>query len=184
MASKKINHIKFFKGVAFIVLILGALTFGIARSVKKVNEKNKPVTEDTLRSMEETPVTLRDSIVDYGMKQLGKPYMTGASCEEGFDCSGFVYFVYKHFKISVPRSSIGFKNFGKEIPIESVQKGDVLVFLSPSKDVIGHVGIVTKPNGMNSEFIHATSGAEMKVVLTNLNNKGYTKRFVKAVDVL
>lgn len=184
MASKKINHVKFLKSIALIVIILGALTFGIARSVKKVVEKSKPITTETVISTIETNASLRDSIVDYGMKYLGKPYMTGASCEEGFDCSGFVYFVFKHFKISVPRSSIGFKDFGKEIPIESVQKGDVLVFLSPSKDVIGHVGIVTKPNGMGSEFIHATSGAEMKVVLTNLNNKGYTKRFVKAVDVL
>lgn len=184
MASKKSNHVKFMKTIALGVIILGALTYGIARSVKKVSEKRKlSKTETTIHPIDNHS-TLRDSIVDYGMKYLGKPYITGASCEEGFDCSGFVYFVFKHFKISVPRSSIQFEDFGKEIPIDSVRKGDILVFLSPSKNVIGHVGIVTKPNGMESEFIHATSGTAMKVVLTNLNNKGYTKRLVKAVDVL
>lgn len=184
MASKKINHVKFLKSIALAVIILGALTFGIARSVKIVSKKKEISKAEKVIYTTDSHSTLRDSIVDYGMKYLGKPYMTGASCEEGFDCSGFVYFVYKHFKISVPRSSIQFKSFGKEIPIDSVQKGDILVFLSPTKDVIGHVGIVTNPKGMESDFIHATSGSEMKVVITSLKQKGYTKRFVKAVDVL
>lgn len=184
MPSKKKYHVKFAKSIVLFVIIIGALTFGIARGLKKVAKEKEGVTKEILTHPSENPATLRDSIVDFGMKYLGKPYMTGASCEDGFDCSGFVYFVYKHFEISVPRSSIQFKDFGKEIPIENVKKGDILVFKSPTRDVIGHVGIVTKPNGMESEFIHATSGAAMKVVLTNLNNKGYTKRFVKAVDVL
>jgi cell wall-associated NlpC family hydrolase len=84
----------------------------------------------------------------------------------------------------VPRSSIDYKTFGKTIAIGNIQKGDVLIFLSPTRNEIGHVGIVTKPSGMETEFIHATSGKEMMVVLSSLKQENYNRRFVKAISVL
>jgi len=128
--------------------------------------------------------TLRDSIVTFGIELLGTPYVAGACSKSGFDCSGLVYFVFRHFNIQVPRSSSQFGNFGKEIPVDSVKKGDILVFLSPTRKVIGHLGIVTNPKGMESDFIHASSGPEMKVIITSLKQERYKRRFVKAVDVL
>jgi len=86
--------------------------------------------------------------------------------------------------IKVPRSSIDFEHFGKEIPIANVRKGDILLFLSPTRNEIGHVGIVSNPKGMESDFIHASSGGSMKVIISSLTTKGYTKRFVKAISVL
>jgi cell wall-associated NlpC family hydrolase len=50
------------------------------------------------------PTIPKDSIVNYGMKFLGTPYVTAGCSKEGFDCSGFVYFVFQHFNIKVPRS--------------------------------------------------------------------------------
>lgn len=128
--------------------------------------------------------SLRDSVVDFGMTLLGKPYTDGACSRDGFDCSGFVYYVFQHFNIKVPRSSSGFEKFGQVVAPENIQKGDVLVFLSPTKQVIGHVGIVSKANGAESEFIHASSGREMKVIISSLSSAGYSRRFVKAVNVL
>jgi hypothetical protein len=46
------------------------------------------------------------------------------------------------------------------------------------------VGIVTNPKGKESDFIHASSGSEMKVIITSLKKVEYHRRFVKAVDVL
>jgi cell wall-associated NlpC family hydrolase len=184
MTTKKTVQLKQIKRIVFFAIVLGLIAFVISLIAEKdsvmheLNATKKSVETDKKN------VSLRDSIVEFGMQYLGKPYIVGASCEEGFDCSGFVYFVFKHFKIEVPRSSIQFADFGKEISIESVKKGDILVFLSPTKDVIGHVGIVTKPKGMESDFIHASSGDEMQVIISSIKEKGYTKRFVKAVDVL
>ena len=118
------------------------------------------------------------------MKFLGTPYVEAGAGKEGFDCSGFVYFVFKHNQITVPRSSADFQNFGKEIPIENVQKGDILLFLSPTRDEIGHIGIVSNPKGIDSDFIHASSGREMKVIISNFSTTGYAKRFVKAIRVI
>jgi cell wall-associated NlpC family hydrolase len=139
---------------------------------------------ETTFNPEQTEHTLKDSIVEYGMNLLGTPYVTAGNGVQGFDCSGYIYFVFQHFDIEVPRSTAGYENFGTEIPIEDVEKGDLLLFLSPTRDAIGHIGIVSNANGNESDFIHATSGGEMSVVITNLSNEGYTQRFVKAVRVL
>jgi len=127
---------------------------------------------------------LRDSIVNYSQTLLGTPYVIASCDKNGFDCSGFVYYVFQHFKITVPRSSSEFNNFGKMVALDSAKIGDVVVFLSPTKNVIGHVGIISLAKGNESEFIHASSGDEMKVIISSLKQAGYKKRFVKVVDVL
>lgn len=128
--------------------------------------------------------SLNDSIVNFGKELLNTPYVIAGSSEDGFDCSGYIYFVFQQFNIEVPRSTSGYENFGEEIPVELLEKGDLLLFLSPTRDAIGHIGIVSTANGASSEFIHASSGKAMKVIITNLSNEGYTRRFVKAIRVL
>jgi cell wall-associated NlpC family hydrolase len=178
---------KILKVAALVVLaaiVLSIIAFGPFRKSRQVHEKQETIIVDTVVIIPDTKLSLRDSIVNFGMGLLGTPYSDGSCSPDGFDCSGFVYYVFQHFRIKVPRSSSQFKDFGKEIPIEKVQKGDILVFLSPTRNAIGHVGIVTNPKGMQTDFIHSSSGKEMKVIISNLKSAGYTRRFVKAVDVL
>jgi cell wall-associated NlpC family hydrolase len=179
MTSKKIYSLKFVAFIGSALLILGSVAYGSPRV--NLPQRNETFVKDTLT---ESDVYLGDKIVSFGMSLLGIPYVAAGSSKKGFDCSGFVYFVFNHFKIQVPRSSSEFKNFGKDIPIGSVKKGDILLFLSPTRKVIGHIGIVTNPNGMESDFIHSSSGREMKVIVTSLKKPGYTRRFVKAIRVL
>lgn len=182
MAPKKITLLKFAKTIGLSLLVSG-IAYGAWIGGKSASQKQETIVKDTLIDSVEINVPLRDSIVNFGMVLLGTPYVEAACSREGFDCSGFVYFVFKHFKITVPRSSSQFKNFGEEIPIDKVRKGDILVFLSPSRNVIGHVGLVTNPKGNESDFIHASSGSEMKVIISSLKQRGYNRRFVKAVRV-
>jgi cell wall-associated NlpC family hydrolase len=178
MSVKKITVI------GLLAIGLCVFAYGSFRSAVGLPDRNKDFVKDAQINPDKINVTQRDSIVSFATELLGTPYIVASSSREGFDCSGFVYFVFKHHKIQVPRSSGGFSNFGKEISIENVKKGDILVFLSPTSNRIGHVGIVTNPKGKQSDFIHATSGREMKVVITSLKQEGYARRFVKAVDVL
>jgi len=192
MISKKINRLKSATVIVLAIIVLCIIGYRSLRDdkpfperdgVKSLPETNKTIIKGTPIN---TPidVSLRDSIVSFGTELLGTPYVSASCSRDGFDCSGFVYFVFLNFKITVPRSSVEFKNFGKEIPIDSVKKGDILVFLSPTRNEIGHIGIVTNPKGMESDFIHATSSSEMKVIISSLKQEGYARRFVKAVDVL
>ena len=183
MTSQKIILLKFTTLIG-LSLIVSWIAFGTFKGVNGLPQKNETSTEDTLINSTTGNATLRDRIVNYGMEYLGTPYVAAGSSKDGFDCSGFVYYVFKHFKIQVPRSSPQYENFGKEIPIDKVKKGDILVFLSPTSNIIGHLGIVTNPKGMESDFIHSTSGRQMKVVITSLKTVGYKSRFVKAVSAL
>ena len=169
MTSKNLNFLKFRTFIALSLLVLGNVAYGSLKTNAFSLQNN---------------VSLRDKIVRYGMGLLGTPYVTAGHSKKGFDCSGFVYFVFNYFEIKVPRSSSQFKNFGKEIPISDVRKGDVLLFLSPTRNAIGHLGIVTNPKGMESDFIHSSSGCEMKVIVTSLKKPGYLRRFVKAIRIL
>ncbi|HRL70335.1 MAG TPA: C40 family peptidase [Flavobacterium sp.] len=169
MTSKNLNFLKFRTFIALSLLVLGNVAYGSLKTNAFSLQNN---------------VSLRDKIVSYGMGLLGTPYVTAGHSKKGFDCSGFVYFVFNYFEIKVPRSSSQFKNFGKEIPISDVRKGDVLLFLSPTRNAIGHLGIVTNPKGMESDFIHSSSGCEMKVIVTSLKKPGYLRRFVKAIRIL
>ena len=169
MTSKNLNFLKFRTFIALSLLVLGNVAYGSLKTNAFSLQNN---------------VSLRDKIVSYGMGLLGTPYVTAGHSKKGFDCSGFVYFIFNYFEIKVPRSSSQFKNFGKEIPISDVRKGDVLLFLSPTRNAIGHLGIVTNPKGMESDFIHSSSGCEMKVIVTSLKKPGYLRRFVKAIRIL
>lgn len=177
-------YLRNFGKLVFLALVFSFLAYVMYDKPNDSETQQESSKEETIFTSEQTNYTFRDSIVEYGMNLLGTPYVTAGSGKEGFDCSGYIYFVFQHFDIEVPRSTAGYENFGTEIPIEKVQKGDLLLFLSPTRDTIGHIGIVSTANGNESDFIHATSGSAMKVVITNLSNEGYTRRFVKAIRVL
>lgn len=184
MTCKKIYFSKFANLIAVLLIFLSTQTYSSSREVNKLLDRDETNSNNTRIDPIKNNASLEESIVSFGMKLLGTPYVGGGSSKVGFDCSGFVHYVFKHFKITVPRSSSQFKDFGKEIPLDSVRKGDILVFLSPTRNVIGHVGIVTNPKGKESDFIHSSSGREMKVIITSLKKIGYTRRFVKAVRVI
>jgi len=170
--------------IGFSTIAWCIFAFGSPREDKSLQTRVKTESNPAPINPIEINIPLRDSIESFGMELLGTPYVEAACSREGFDCSGFVYFVFQHFNIEVPRSSSQFGDFGKDVSIDSVRKGDILVFLSPTRNAIGHVGIVTNANGMKSDFIHASSSQEMKVIISSLKQAGYNRRFVKAVSVL
>ena len=128
----------------------------------------------------------RDSIIVFAKKYLGTPYVYASSNpKKGFDCSGFVSFVFSNFGKTLPRSSSGYKNLGRALKPEDFKVGDILVFYGyKDRTIIGHLGIICEANGMQSKFIHASSGKAQQVTITALDTEHYTKRFYKCIDVL
>ncbi len=130
--------------------------------------------------------TDRDSIISYAKNYLGVPYVyAGSDPEKGFDCSGFVSYVFKNFGMTLPRSSSGYKDLGHALNPEDFKVGDILVFYGyKDRTVVGHLGIICEANGMQSKFIHASSGKVNSVTITSLGTEHYTNRFYKCIDVL
>ncbi|MER3497639.1 MAG: hypothetical protein C4308_02845 [Chitinophagaceae bacterium] len=116
------------------------------------------------------------------------PYVYGsADPRVGFDCSGFITYVFNHFRVKVPRSSREFAKIGKTISLENAKKGDLILFTDPYFDnshtsEIGHMGLITfNKNGIVT-FIHSTSGKAMSVAITSMSDH-YKKRFVRVARV-
>lgn len=123
-------------------------------------------------------------IVSFAKTLQGVPYKYASSDpEEGFDCSGFITYVFNQFNISVPRSSIDFTNVGKEIDRKISKSGDLILFTGTDTTTtqVGHMGIVTE-NTDSLHFIHSTSGKKYGVTITSLNEY-YLKRFVKVIRI-
>ncbi|MBO4897043.1 MAG: SH3 domain-containing protein [Clostridia bacterium] len=85
-------------------------------------------------------------VVDYAKTFIGVPYVYGGSTPSGFDCSGFVKYVFAHFGVSLPRTSYSQMNVGTPVSREELQPGDLVVFRGG-----GHVGIYCG----NNQYIHA-----------------------------
>ena len=126
----------------------------------------------------------RTELIAFAKRYIGIPYRrAGADPKKGFDCSGFVNYVFRHFNVTLPRSSREFKSLGTALKPEEFKVGDVIVFYGfRDKGHIGHVGIICEANGMNSRFIHASSGKAHSITISDLASKGYRSRFFKCID--
>jgi cell wall-associated NlpC family hydrolase len=86
-------------------------------------------------------------VVLYARRLLGVPYSWGGtSPATGFDCSGFVRFVFRHFGVELPHSSYAQFDLGRRVARGGLRPGDLVFF-----DGLGHVGLYVG----KGRFIHA-----------------------------
>lgn len=70
--------------------------------------------------------TTGKKIVDYAKQFVGNPYVYGGtSLTNGCDCSGFIYSVYRHFGLNVPRIPY---TAGKSVSLSNLQPGDIIIY--------------------------------------------------------
>ena len=124
-------------------------------------------------------------LMAFAEQQIGVPYQYASiDPNVGFDCSGFITYVFNHFRIAVPRSSVDFTNVGKDIPVENAKRGDIILFTGTdsTEKFVGHMGLITENKGGQLKFIHSTSGKAYGVTITPLNDY-YRSRFVKTIRI-
>jgi lipoprotein Spr len=127
-----------------------------------------------------------NQLIGFARTLIGIPYRYASSNPAvGFDCSGFVSYVFHNFGFNVPRSSTEFNQAGTPVKLENAKVGDVLIFTgtNPRRRVVGHVGIIADIEGDTIKFIHSTSGKANGVTVTTLNPY-YKSRLMKAVSIL
>ena len=126
-----------------------------------------------------------DNLITFAQNLLGTRYRSATSDpDRGFDCSGFVSYVFKNFNFNVPRSSGEFIDVGEKVSYEEAKPGDIVIFTSPTnRHRIGHVGIVYSNTSDDFKFIHSTSGKEHSVTITTMDDT-YKRRFVQVVRLL
>jgi cell wall-associated NlpC family hydrolase len=130
---------------------------------------------------------LGDRIVNFAAQLEGTPYQEAGRDMSGFDCSGFVYYVYKQHNVEVPHSSRHLAELGTEVDTSTAQPGDLVFFkgTNPENPEVGHVGIVVSSPGEPLKFIHASSAATSAYVkYDSLARPNYNRRFLKVKRLL
>ena len=118
--------------------------------------------------------SIGEQIVAFAEQFLGTPYVWAGSSPSGFDCSGFVSYVFKNFGYTVNRTAASMYTNGVAVDKSELQIGDA-VFFASSSESIGHVGIYIG----DGEFIHSSSGCGY-VTISGLDEDYYSRMYVGA----
>lgn len=125
----------------------------------------------------------RQALVEYAKTLLGIKYVYGGETEKGFDCSGFVKYVYNHFGISIERTSSSQAKGGRKVKKSELKPGDLVFFDTVDDGVlndISHVGIYIG----DGNFIHASTYLKKKITIESLSSSYYSKRYMTARDYI
>lgn len=142
-----------------------------------VQIKNKSVENitDTTKEKKVLPEIINNILAE-AKTHLGKRYVWATRGPKTFDCSGFVYYVFKQFGYTLSPSSRNQYTLGAHVTKEEVREGDLIFFRSRrSGKKVGHVGIVYLVEGDIIHFIHASLKG---VRISRLDEKYYTNNFV------
>lgn len=116
-------------------------------------------------------------IVSVAKQYMGVPYVWGGTSPSGFDCSGFVQYVFRQCGYSVTRTADTQYYDGTPVSYSSLQPGDLVFFVNTyATSGISHIGIYIG----GDQFIHAASGG---VKISSLNESYYSSRYYGACRV-
>ena len=111
--------------------------------------------------------SMGSQIVSYAKNFIGVPYVWGGSTPSGFDCSGFVQYVYRHFGVSLPRTTYSQICVGRSVSRSELAPGDLVFFRGA-----GHVGIYVG----GETYIHAPQTGRTISIDSMANRSLYAAR--------
>ncbi|MDG2938845.1 C40 family peptidase [Exercitatus varius] len=102
----------------------------------------------------------------------GTPYQLGGTTRDGVDCSGFTRTTFMdRFNISLPRTTTAQSQYGKKVPKDLIQTGDLIFFKTGRGPNGYHVGIYVK----DDKFLHASTKGG--VIYSSMNSPYWRKAF-------
>ncbi len=180
MLTKNKNLLKF-----YTVAIVASLFFSVGQTSLNAAENEdgfivvKPKEAQTTTEKESTDFLSKrfEKIASTAKDLLGTRYRRGGSNpSSGFDCSGFVGYVFKEgADIKLPRSSREMRTVGKAVDLKSLKPGDLIFF----KINTSHVGIYIGDN----RFIHAPSTGR-SVAIDSINGDFFQNKIIGARRIL
>jgi peptidoglycan DL-endopeptidase CwlO len=136
-------------------------------------EATEPVLSDPLVGSSEVetapaPPSRYGGVVGIAMQFLGTPYVWGGSSPSGFDCSGFVMYVYAQVGVSLPHNAAAQFGYGTPVSRDQLEPGDVVFF-----DGLGHNGLYIG----GGQFIHSPHTGDV-VKISSLSDSWYASKWV------
>lgn len=126
---------------------------------------------------EPAPMSLGEQIVQTAQGYIGCPYVFGGTTPSGFDCSGFVQYVYALYGVSLYRTADVQLNNGYSVSTEDLRPGDLVFFAHTynTNAAASHVGIYIG----DGKFVHAAN-SRIGVTISDLDNSYYVAHYVGA----
>jgi hypothetical protein len=153
---------------------------GAAVTVNTLTSSLSPTAFFTL--IAPAPLSSRDSIMDsiikVGTKFIGRPYRSRVYNSWALDCSGFAAYLYSLFGYDLPRAAPAQALLGKKVPMDSLQKGDLMFFKGRNSrsSGVGHTAIFYKAFHDTVYFLHSSSTG---IKIDRYNGYGYyTARYL------
>ncbi|GAB3223967.1 hypothetical protein GCM10027346_03600 [Hymenobacter seoulensis] len=158
-------------------------------SSPRVKPASKPTTPRAIAYViSNKPTPRADSVVTFALRQLGTNYCyAGSTPETGFDCSGFVNYVFARYKIPVPHSTAMLIDVGRPVERTQARPGDIVVFTGTAQTATtpGHAGIIISKPGEPMRFVHSSSARrESGVKISQVEGTDYERRFMQVRRVL
>lgn len=117
-----------------------------------------------------------DSLISSAMGFIGVAYRFGGTTPRGFDCSGFMQYVFrKTFAVNIPRTAAQQATVGSHVSRGNLQPGDMVFFKTAGPRRISHVGMYVG----NDRFIHAPRTGK-RIEITSLSNKYWSSKYATA----
>ena len=168
---------KFF--VLLLINLFFASSFAFGADVSAARRKPK----SSRQSYNATTDTV-NAIVDYSRSFLGTRYRYGGNTPQGFDCSGFMVYIFKNFSVDLPRTGTEQYHSYPNVKRKNIKKGDLVFFAGRRHGKrIGHVGMVVSDSVENGvfEFIH--SSTQRGVIVSKSSEPYYASRYISAARV-
>jgi cell wall-associated NlpC family hydrolase len=159
-----------------------------ARSKTKSTYHRPPSNVAKVKSSSSTPSTARtmimqrNQVVDFASRFKGSKYQYGGKTpESGFDCSGLIYYTFRHYNYHMQAGSVSQSKLGQKISLSNTKAGDLLFFGHGGK--VNHVALVAHNSGKSLLMLHSTTNGG--VIEEDFYKSDYWKRrFLFARDYL
>jgi len=155
------------KGVCILLFIMGLGMLSTNAQTSKIFEVHPESHQYTTTKM-----------VEIAKKFIGTPYRSGGKSKSGFDCSGFIYYLFKQFDYTIAPASRELIKWGVPVSQDSVQVGDWAFFKGRSNNSVGHIALVINVNNNAWDIIHATIHGGVKIDYNFMNLPYYKSRFL------
>lgn len=147
--------------------------------INQLSNKPEQPTATFATTSSNNSTSLVSSLIAKAKNFIGLPYrFGGTSPVSGFDCSGFMQYVYKQNGVDLPRTSQAMASSGRSVARGELKAGD-MVFFRTEGSRISHVGMYIGDN----QFIHAPRTGR-SIEITSLNSGYWSKTFATARRVL
>jgi cell wall-associated NlpC family hydrolase len=178
---KKIKNFLIFFGLMLFLLTQSAFA--------QIKSDSTVILSDTIKGIDSlktkfVPVKNSqqvDAMITFAKKFMGTPYRYSGTTPSGFDCSGFISYIFGNFGFDLVHSSYGMAEYGKTVKLADIRPGDLMFFKGSStkSKQIGHVAMVVEVTPDAIKFIH--SSTSRGVTIDNFKtSKYYIPRYITA----